>query len=116
MGFKLEQVQDFTPTPMTVGTVIYYSGLHPYTLRPVYAATSKKEKKNQHLFFFWHKNENHQTIRDKLKSMGREDLVDKLIGERKKQFKRDFIKKRRKNSTAPERRSKRSSRRQSKRK
>ena len=34
MGFQLEQVQDFTPTPMTVATVIYYSGVHPYTLRP----------------------------------------------------------------------------------
>jgi len=116
MGFKLEQVQDFTPTPMTVGTVIYYSGLHPYTLRPVYAATTKKEKQNQHLFFFWHKNENHQTIRDKLKSMGREDLIDKLIGERKKQFKRDFIKTRRKKSNTPTGRGKRSNRRPPRRK
>jgi len=116
MGFKLEQVQDFTPTPMTVGTVIYYSGLHPYTLRPVYTATSKKEKRNQHLFFFWHKNENHQTIRDKLKSMGREDLIEKLIGERKKQFKRDFIKKRRNKNTNPSGRNKRNRRRPPRRK
>ena len=55
MGFKLEQVQDFTPTPMTVATVIYYTGFHPYTLKPIYTARTKKEKKNQHLFFFWHK-------------------------------------------------------------
>ena len=41
MGFRLEQVQDFTPTPMTVATIIYYTGLHPYTLRPVYTARSK---------------------------------------------------------------------------
>ena len=40
----------------------------------------KKEKKNQHLFFFWYKKENHQLIRDKLKSIGREDLIEKLIG------------------------------------
>jgi uncharacterized radical SAM protein YgiQ len=88
MGFQLEQVQDFTPTPMTVATVIYYTGLHPYTLKPVYTAKSKKEKKNQHLFFFWHKRENHQIIRDKLKSIGREDLVEKLISDKKKFNKR----------------------------
>ena len=94
MGFRLEQVQDFTPTPMTVATVIYYTGVHPYTLRPVYTAKSKKDKKNQHLFFFWHKRENHQVIKDKLIKMGRADLIDKLIGERKKAEKREFIKSR----------------------
>ncbi len=92
MGFKLEQVQDFTPTPMTVATVIYYTGLHPYTLKPVYTAKSKKEKRQQHLFFFWHKRENHQQIRDKLKSLGREDLIDKLISDKKKHHKREFVK------------------------
>ena len=92
MGFRLEQVQDFTPTPMTVATIIYYTGLHPYTLQPVYTAKSKKEKKNQHLFFFWHKRENHNVIRQKLKEMGREDLIEKLIGEKKKFAKREFIK------------------------
>ena len=95
MGFRLEQVQDFTPTPMTVATIIYYTGLHPYTLKPVYTAKSKKDKKNQHLFFFWHKKENHQSIRDKLKGMGREDLIEKLIGDRKRFNKREAIKKRR---------------------
>ena len=88
MGFKLEQVQDFTPTPMTVATIIYYTGLHPYTLKPVYTARSPKEKKRQHLFFFWHKRENYQIIKDKLKAMGREDLIEKLIGEKKKFNKR----------------------------
>jgi len=95
MGFRLEQVQDFTPTPMTVATIIYYTGLHPYTLKPVYAAKSRKDKKNQHLFFFWHKKENHQIIRDKLKNLGREDLIEKLIGDRKKFNKREAIKSRR---------------------
>ncbi|MFK7808941.1 MAG: YgiQ family radical SAM protein [Saprospiraceae bacterium] len=92
MGFKLEQVQDFTPTPMTVATVIYYSGVHPYTLKPVYTAKTKAEKRNQHLFFFWHKRENHQIIRDKLKKIDREDLIEKLIGEKKKFNKREMIK------------------------
>jgi len=94
MGFKLEQVQDFTPTPMTVATIIYYTGLHPYTLQPVYTAKSPKEKKKQHLFFFWHKRENHHEIRNKLQSIGREDLIDKLISDKKKHNKREFLKKR----------------------
>lgn len=94
MGFKLEQVQDFTPTPMTVATVIYYTGLHPYTLRPVYTAKNPREKKKQHMFFFWHKRENHQQIRDQLKSLGRDDLIEKLIGEKKKFQKQEAIKSR----------------------
>jgi len=92
MGFRLEQVQDFTPTPMTVATIIYYTGVHPYTLRPVYTAKTPKQKKNQHLFFFWYKRENNHLIRQKLASMGREDLVEKLLQDRKKVQKREIIK------------------------
>jgi len=94
LGFRLEQVQDFTPTPMTVATVIFYTGLHPYTLRPVYTAKSKTEKKRQHFFFFWYKRENHGQMRQALKNMKREDLIDKLIGEKKKFAKREEIGKR----------------------
>ena len=94
MGFKLEQVQDFTPTPMTVATVIYYTGLHPYTLQPVFTAKTPKEKKGQHLFFFWHKRENHQQIRDKLTSLGREDLIEKLLEDQKKAHKREVLQQR----------------------
>jgi len=83
MGFKLEQVQDFTPTPMTVATIIYYTGVHPYTLKPVYTAKTDKEKKNQHMFFFWYKKENRQKIRDKLNGIGRKDLVEKLLDDNK---------------------------------
>jgi len=50
-----EQVQDFTPTPMTLATEIYYTGIHPYTLKPVYTAKTKEEKLNQHKYFFWYK-------------------------------------------------------------
>ncbi len=92
MGFRLEQVQDFTPTPMTVATVTYYTGLHPYTLRPVYTAKTKQEKQKQHMFFFWHKRENYQAIKDKLNGMGRPDLVEKLLGEKKKAIKTEIIK------------------------
>ena len=50
-----EQIQDFTPTPMTLATEIYYTGLHPYTLKPVYTAKSREEKLNQRKYFFWYK-------------------------------------------------------------
>lgn len=92
MGFRLEQVQDFTPTPMTVATVIYYTGLHPYTLRPVYTAKTKQEKQKQHLFFFWYKRENYQMIKDKLTKMGREDLIEKLLNDKKKAKKQEILK------------------------
>lgn len=80
MGFQLEQVQDFTPTPMTVATVIYYSGVHPYTLQPVETTKGKQEKLNQRSFFFWYKKENHKTIRQLLHKAHRDDMADALIG------------------------------------
>jgi uncharacterized radical SAM protein YgiQ len=79
MGFKLEQVQDFTPTPMTVAEVIYYTGLHPYTLKPVFTAKSPEEKKHQNRYFFWYKRENQEWISSRLKRAGRADLSSKLV-------------------------------------
>jgi uncharacterized radical SAM protein YgiQ len=81
MGFQLEQVQDFTPTPMTVATVIYYAGVHPYTLKPVYTAKTREQKQNQHRFFFWYKKENQNWIRAQLKKAKRPDLIPKLLDE-----------------------------------
>ncbi len=86
LGFRLEQVQDFTPTPMTVATVIYYSGYHPYTLKPVYTPKKLKEKKEQNLFFFWYKYENRGKIIAKLRKIGREDLIEKFYGKRNTPF------------------------------
>jgi len=54
-GYKLEQVQDFTPTPMTLSTTIYYTGIDPYTNNKVYSAKSKEERNAQRGFFFWYK-------------------------------------------------------------
>lgn len=82
MGFQLEQVQDFTPTPMTVATVIYYAGVHPYTLKPTFVPKTKQEKKDQHRFFFWYKPENKQWVKDKLINAGKKDILDKLVGSR----------------------------------
>ncbi len=107
MGFRLEQVQDFTPTPMTVATIIYYTGVHPYTLKPVYTARSKREKKNQHLFFFCYKPENWSVIRSKLKAIGREDLVDKLLGDKKRKQKQDILRDKRSRRKKAYRRKKR---------
>lgn len=81
MGFKLEQVQGFTPTPMTVAEVIYYTGLHPYTLEPVYTAKTEKERQDQHKFFFWYKDENRAWIRQRLQLAKRADLSKRLLDE-----------------------------------
>lgn len=78
-GFRLEQVQDFTPTPMTLATVMYHSGYDPYTLDKVVTAKSAREKARQVIFFFWYKKEYRKQIRDELVQMGREDLIPKLL-------------------------------------
>ncbi len=79
MNFNLEQVQDFTPTPMTVATVIYYSGVHPYTLKPLYTAKNQKDKKNQRQYFFWYKKEFQAGIRKDLQKWKRQDLLQELL-------------------------------------
>ena len=82
LGFQLEQVQDFTPTPMTVATVIYYSGYHPYTLKPMYTPKTEKEKRKQHKFFFWYKKENQDWIKNELTKVKRPDLIERLLGKK----------------------------------
>jgi uncharacterized radical SAM protein YgiQ len=80
LGYKLEQVQDFTPTPMTVATEIYYSGYHPYTLKKVDTAISIDEKTKQRNFFFWYKPENKKNLRAYLASLKLNDLSYRLLG------------------------------------
>ena len=80
LNFHLEQVQDFTPTPMTVSTEIWYTGLHPYTLAPVYCARTKEQKLAQRRFFFWYKPEERAAIIRELKKMGRKDLLRAISG------------------------------------
>lgn len=79
LNFQLEQVQDFTPTPMTVSTDAWYSGYHPYTLEPVSCAKTPEEKRRQHLFFFWYKAEERQRIVHELQRMNRPDLIKRLF-------------------------------------
>lgn len=80
LGFQLEQVQDFTPTPLTLASAIYYSGIHPYTGEQVYTARSRQEKEEQRKFFFWYKPENRQWIRQSLAKIGEPALADQLLG------------------------------------
>lgn len=89
LGFHLEQVQDFTPTPMTVATEIFYSGYHPYTLQKVHTPKTDKEKKEQNNFFFWYQRDKKDWIREKLKTIKRPDLIEKLLGEKTRKEKTD---------------------------
>ena len=55
LGIKPEQVQDFTPTPMTLSTLMYYTGFDPFTGKKIYVAKSSEDKKRQKGYFFWYK-------------------------------------------------------------
>jgi uncharacterized radical SAM protein YgiQ len=78
LDFHLEQVQDFTPTPMTVATEMWYTGYDPYTLEPVFSAKSPREKLAQRQYFFWYKPEERHAIEQSLRRIGRPDLISKL--------------------------------------
>ena len=78
LDFQLEQVQDFTPTPMTVSTETWYTGYDPYTLQEVYSAHSQKEKLAQRQYFFWYKPEERRSIEQSLRRIGRSDLIREL--------------------------------------
>lgn len=82
LDFHLEQIQDFTPTPMTVATEIYYTGIHPYTGEEIYTATGADEKLKQRMFFFWYDPEYRRQITSELHRIGRPDLIQKLFGAR----------------------------------
>ncbi len=55
MHYRPEQVQDFTPTPMTLSTTMFYTGINPYTGQPIYVARTPEQKKQQNGYFFWWK-------------------------------------------------------------
>ena len=78
LNFRLEQVQDFTPTPFTLATEIYYTGINPYTMEKVYTAKTAEQKNRQRSFFFWYKGEFKAEIKRFLKEIGRMDLLNEL--------------------------------------
>ena len=84
LDFHLEQVQDFTPTPMTVATETWYTGYDPYTLQPVFSAKTQKEKLAQRMFFFWYKPEERRNIERELKRIGRPELINQLYENNRK--------------------------------
>ena len=79
LNFRLEQVQDFTPTPFTLATEIYYTGINPYTMEKVYTAKTPEQKNRQRSFFFWYKGEFKAEIKRFLKEIGRVDLLNALF-------------------------------------
>ena len=79
LNFQLEQVQDFTPTPMTLATEMYHSGLDPYTMKPVFVARTPNDKSAQRSFFFWYKPEERSAIKQTLQRCHRPDLIDALF-------------------------------------
>lgn len=106
LNFHLEQVQDFTPTPMTVSSEIYYSGIHPYTGEQVYTAKSKEEKKAQRDYFFWYDPAVQTDLRRRLSRMNRYDILKRLACDTNKNHAYDknpkFRSKRRQSKTSNE--------------
>ncbi|MFO8001142.1 MAG: YgiQ family radical SAM protein [Marinilabilia sp.] len=84
LNFTPEQIQDFTPTPMTLATVMYYTGLDPYSLKEVYVPRSRDEKQNQRQYFFWYKPDVRKELEKRLKKAGWTDIYRKLFPEHKR--------------------------------
>lgn len=80
MGYRLEQIQDFTPTPMTLSTEMYYTGIDPTTMKPVYVATTPGDKADQRRLFFFYKPEMQRDIVASLRRKGLTEYVSKLFG------------------------------------
>lgn len=78
LGYRLEQIQDFTPTPMTLSTEMYYTGINPATMEPVYVAVHPNEKKEQNMMFFFYKREYQSQIRQALLKSHNTPYIKKL--------------------------------------
>ena len=89
LDFQLEQIQDFTPTPMTISTEMWYTGYDPYTLEPVFSARDARQKLAQRQFFFWYKPEERRKIEQELRRIGRPDLISVLLGDNRNFSKRN---------------------------
>ncbi|MFZ5640244.1 MAG: DUF3362 domain-containing protein, partial [Bacillota bacterium] len=75
MGYNPEQVQDFIPTPGSLSTCMYYTGLDPFTGRKVYVPRSTEERAMQRALLQYRNPANHDLVRRALKKAGREDLI-----------------------------------------
>ena len=74
-GYMPEQVQDFYPTPSTMSTVMYYTGVDPVTMKPVYVCKNPHEKAMQRALIQYRNPKNYELVREALKLAGREDLI-----------------------------------------
>jgi uncharacterized radical SAM protein YgiQ len=79
MGYRLEQIQDFTPTPMTLSTEMYYTGIDPATMKPVYVATTPGDKADQRRLFFFYKPELKRDIIASLRRNNCSHFIPKLF-------------------------------------
>ena len=86
LDFHLEQVQDFTPTPMTNATETWYTGYDPYTLEEVFSAKTQREKLAQRQYFFWYKPEERRGIEQSLRRIGRPDLIKRLYEDNRTKY------------------------------
>ena len=75
LGYMPEQVQDFYPTPSTISTVMYYTGLDPRTMEPVYVPTNPHEKAMQRALIQYRDPKNYALVREALEKAGRQDLI-----------------------------------------
>ena len=75
LGYMPEQVQDFYPTPSTLSTVMYYTGLDPRTMKPVYVPTDPHEKAMQRALIQYRNPKNYYLVREALLAAHREDLI-----------------------------------------
>ena len=80
MGYRLEQIQDFTPTPMTLSTEMYYTGIDPTTMKPVYVATTPADKADQRRLFFFYRPEERSAIEASLRRAGLGTVAQQLFG------------------------------------
>lgn len=80
MGYRLEQIQDFTPTPMTLSTEMYYTGIDPTTMQPVYVATTPAEKADQRRLFFFYRPDQQRDIIQSLRRSGNAGYIFRLFG------------------------------------
>ena len=83
MGYRLEQIQDFTPTPMTLATEMYYTGIDPTTMKPVYVATAPGDKADQRRLFFFYKPDQQRDIISSLRRHNLTGYIAKLFPNRR---------------------------------
>lgn len=84
MGYRLEQIQDFTPTPMTLSTEMYYTGIDPTTMKPVYVATAPGDKADQRRLFFFYKPELQRDIVASLRRHNCSQYIQKLFPQQRR--------------------------------